>query len=65
MTVNKQFAQYGVALEDCMPQLVEVLTQLLDERPTPAVAASDPGAAPTIGPLLSGDNRVIHVVVNK
>jgi hypothetical protein len=52
MTVIKRFAQDDTRLDDCMDQLVEVLAQLLDEKP-------DPGA---IGDLHSRDTRVIHVV---
>ena len=36
MTVNKQFAQDGAALDDRMDQLLEVLVQLLEEPNPPA-----------------------------
>jgi hypothetical protein len=52
MRILKCFAQDGNALDDCMEQLVEALTQLLDEKPVPA---------PITG-LHSDDTRGIHVV---
>jgi hypothetical protein len=59
MTVKKQFAQDGGDLDGCMDQLIEVLAQLLDEP----VSAPNPGAAPPAADLHSGNDRVIHVVV--
>jgi hypothetical protein len=52
MTIIKSFAQDGNALDGCMDQLVEVLAQLLDEKPVPA----------PITDLHSDDTRGIHVV---
>lgn len=66
MTVNKQFAQDGVALDDCLDQLVEVLAQLLEEAPNPPTAtAANPEAVTASSDLRSGNDRVIHVVVKK
>jgi hypothetical protein len=66
MTVKKQFAQDGVALDDCLDQLVEVLAQLLEEQPNPPAAdADESGTTPAIAELHLGNDRAIHVVVNK
>lgn len=65
MTINKQFAQDGNALDDCMDQLVEVLAQLLEEPQDPASGAGDQAGATPVDDLRSGDDRVIHVVTNQ
>jgi hypothetical protein len=52
MTVNKQFAQDGAPLDDCMESLLEVLAELLEE-PQNATATAE---------LRSGNDRAIHVV---
>jgi hypothetical protein len=65
MTLRKQFAQDGNALDDCVVQLVEVLSQLLEEPSNPPEVADDQGAARSIADLRSGSGRAIHVVVNK
>lgn len=61
MTVNKQFAQDGAALDDRMDQLLEVLVQLLEEPNPPA---SDQGTAVPTKDLRSGGTRGIHVSVD-
>jgi len=58
MTVNKQFAQDGTGLDDCMDELIEGLVELLEEP-------QDQAAAGVTSDLRSGGDRVIHVVVNK
>ncbi len=65
MIVNKQFAQDGVDLDGCLDQLVEVLAQLLEEVPNPVAGAENPRAATAIPDLPLGNDRAIHVVVNK
>ena len=55
MTVNKQFAQDGAPLDDCMESLLEVLAELLEE-PQNATATAE---------LRSGNDRAIHVVNNQ
>lgn len=52
MTIRKQFAQDGAALDDRMEQLLEVLVQLLEEHPS--AATSD---------LRLGSTRATHVSV--
>ena len=52
MIIKKQFAHHGVALDDRMDQLVEVLVQLLEENPL--AATSD---------LRLGSTRATHVSV--
>jgi hypothetical protein len=54
MTIKKQFAQDGVALDDRMEQLLEVLVQLLDENPT--AATSELHLASTRATHVSVDN---------
>ena len=65
MTIDKQFAQDGAPLDDCMESLLEVLAELLEESQYPAATGKDnqDGAAGTTE-LRSGDDRAIHVVVN-
>ena len=63
MTVNKQFAQDGNALDDHMEQLLEVLVQLLEEPPKRLVATHNRSVAATMADLHSGDTGVIHVSV--
>jgi hypothetical protein len=66
MTIRKQFAQEGVALDDCLDQLVEVLARLLDEAPNPpAPPENNPASVTAIADLRSGNDRAIHVVEKK
>jgi hypothetical protein len=65
MTIQKQFAQDGAALDDCLDQLVEVLAQLLEEAPNPPTAVDNPEAAAAIADLHSGAAGAIHVVAKK
>jgi hypothetical protein len=65
MTFNKQFAQDGAPLDDCMESLLEVLAELLQEAPDqPAAEAVNQDDARAIAALRSRDDRAIHVVVN-
>jgi hypothetical protein len=63
MTVNKQFAQDGAPLDECMEPLLEVLAELLQEAPDqPTAEAVNQGDCGAIAALHSGDARAIHVV---
>ena len=41
MTVNKQFAQDGAPLDECMESLLVVLAELLEESKVPPAADTD------------------------
>jgi hypothetical protein len=65
MTVNKQFAQDGAPLDECMESLLEVLAELLQETPDqPTAEAVNQGNCGAIAALRSQGDRAIHVVVN-
>jgi hypothetical protein len=64
MKINKQFAQDGTGLDDCMDPLLEVLAQLLSEQTDAAAGdAKDQGKREAPADLRSGGERAIHVVV--
>ena len=61
MTINKQFAQDGTAVDDHMDSLLEVLAELLEEGQGQAADGDNQAGG---AELLSGNDRAIHVVVN-
>jgi hypothetical protein len=61
MTVNKQFAHDGGEIDASMDQLIEALTQLLDEPASP----QNQDAALVMADLHLENDGGIHVIENK